>query len=75
MAPPVLARMTQITGDRKYIKYMDHEWDLTTKELYDPQERLYFRDATLPQEDREERPEALLVARQRLGHWPASPRC
>jgi unsaturated rhamnogalacturonyl hydrolase len=46
MAPPVLARMTQITGDRKYIQYMDHEWDLTTKELYDPQERLYFRDAT-----------------------------
>jgi unsaturated rhamnogalacturonyl hydrolase len=46
MAPPVLARMTQITGDRKYINYMDHEWDLTTKELYDPQERLYFRDAT-----------------------------
>ncbi len=46
MAPPVLARMTQITGDRKYIQYMDHEWDLTTKELYDPQERLYFRDAS-----------------------------
>ena len=46
MAPPVLARMTQITGDRKYIQHMDHEWDLTTKELYDPQEHLYFRDGT-----------------------------
>ncbi len=46
MAPPVLARMTAITGDRKYLDYMDRQWDITTQLLYDPAEHLYFRDAT-----------------------------
>jgi unsaturated rhamnogalacturonyl hydrolase len=46
MAPPSLAMMSKITGDRKYLDYMDREWDLTTKHLYDPHERLYSRDAT-----------------------------
>ena len=46
MAPPVLARMTAITGDRKYLVYMDHEWSITSSLLYDHQEHLYFRDAT-----------------------------
>ncbi len=46
MAPQVLARMSQITGDRKYLDYMDREWWITSNYLYDPQERLYFRDDT-----------------------------
>jgi rhamnogalacturonyl hydrolase YesR len=46
MAPAGLARMTAITGDRKYIEAMDREWSLTTQHLYDPAEHLYFRDAT-----------------------------
>lgn len=46
MAPPGLAMMSRITGDRRYLDFMVHEWDLTTQHLYDPQERLYARDAS-----------------------------
>ena len=46
MAPPVLARMSAMTGDRKYLDYMDRQWGITTALLYDPAEHLYFRDAT-----------------------------
>ena len=46
MAPPVLVRLSKITGDRKYITYMDHEWDVTAALLYDKDEQLYFRDAS-----------------------------
>lgn len=49
MAPPVLVRMSKITGDRKYIEYMDHEWDVTKALLYVEDEHLYFRDATFLQ--------------------------
>lgn len=45
MSPPVLSRMYLVTGDRKYLDYMDHEWWLTSASLYDPQEHLYFRDS------------------------------
>jgi rhamnogalacturonyl hydrolase YesR len=44
MAPPVLAQLSVATGDRRYLDFMDREWSLTTKTLYDPQEHLYFRD-------------------------------
>lgn len=44
MAPPVLVRLAKVTGDRKYIAYMDHEWGITTAALYDSEEHLYFRD-------------------------------
>jgi rhamnogalacturonyl hydrolase YesR len=44
MAPPVLAQLSVATGDRRYLDFMDREWSLTTKALYDPQEHLYFRD-------------------------------
>jgi unsaturated rhamnogalacturonyl hydrolase len=46
MSPPALLRMYAITHDRKYLDYMDHEWWLTSAKLYDPQEQLYFRDAS-----------------------------
>ncbi|HWZ50348.1 MAG TPA: glycoside hydrolase family 88 protein [Granulicella sp.] len=45
MAPPVLARMYVATGDRKYLATMDREWGITTQHLYDPAEKLYFRDS------------------------------
>lgn len=45
MAPPVLARMTEATGDRAYLNYMDKEWWETSSSLYDPTEHLYFRDS------------------------------
>lgn len=46
MAPASLAMMSKITGDRKYLDFMDPEWDLTTQHLYSPENKLYFRDAT-----------------------------
>jgi rhamnogalacturonyl hydrolase YesR len=46
MAPPVFADMAAITGDTKYLTFMDHEWDITTNLLYDRSKHLYFRDAT-----------------------------
>jgi unsaturated rhamnogalacturonyl hydrolase len=44
MAPPVLAQLSVATKDQKYLDFMDHEWWLTSGALYDPTERLYFRD-------------------------------
>ncbi len=44
MAPSVLARMTVITGDMRYLDYMDKEWWQTSASLYNPAEHLYFRD-------------------------------
>jgi unsaturated rhamnogalacturonyl hydrolase len=46
MAPPVYADMAKITGDQKYLTFMDHEWDITTNLLYDHDKHLYFRDAS-----------------------------
>jgi rhamnogalacturonyl hydrolase YesR len=45
MAPPVLARMSVATGDRRYLDVMDREWWETSGSLYDPAEHLYFRDS------------------------------
>lgn len=45
MAPPVLTRMSVATGDPKYRDFMEREWAITTKSLYDPNHHLYFRDA------------------------------
>lgn len=44
MAPPVLARLSAITGDRKYIDAMDKEWWKVSALLYDKDEHLFFRD-------------------------------
>jgi unsaturated rhamnogalacturonyl hydrolase len=46
MAPPVWTRLYQATGEKKYLDYMDREWWITSKLLYDADEHLYFRDAT-----------------------------
>jgi rhamnogalacturonyl hydrolase YesR len=44
MAPPVLTRMSALTGDPAYIKAMDVQWWRTYARLYDPAEHLYARD-------------------------------
>jgi rhamnogalacturonyl hydrolase YesR len=44
MAPPVWAKLARITGQSKYLDYMNREWWATTDYLYDKDERLYFRD-------------------------------
>ena len=46
MAPPVLAKLYTITGDRKYLDFMDREWWITSSLLYDSKTHLFFRDAT-----------------------------
>jgi unsaturated rhamnogalacturonyl hydrolase len=46
MAPPVLADLSRITGDRKYLDFMDREWWITSQRLYDPQLHLFARDAS-----------------------------
>ena len=46
MAPPVWARMYAVTGDRKYIDYLDAQWQQTSALLYDKEEHLYARDAS-----------------------------
>jgi unsaturated rhamnogalacturonyl hydrolase len=46
MAPPVYAQMAAVTGDQKYLAYMDRQWDITTKLLYNRDKHLYFRDAS-----------------------------
>ncbi len=46
MAPPVFADMAAATGDKKYLAFMDREWDITTGLLYEPSKHLYFRDAS-----------------------------
>ena len=46
MAPPSLAMMSKLTGDRKYLDFMDQEWKLTPQHLYDPEQRLFSRDGT-----------------------------
>ena len=44
MAPPVLTRLYAVTGDRKYLDYLDVMWWDTTDFLFDPAEGLYYRD-------------------------------
>jgi unsaturated rhamnogalacturonyl hydrolase len=44
MAPPVWARMAMVTGERKYLDFMDAEWWKTYDHLYDPAEHLFYRD-------------------------------
>ncbi len=67
MAPPVLARMSTATGDRRYLDYMDHEWWLTSVSLYDPQEHLFFRDNGYFTKREQNGERIFLVPRQRVG--------
>ena len=45
MAPPVWSRMFLATGERKYIDYLDLNFQRTSDLLYNKQEHLYARDA------------------------------
>lgn len=44
MAPPVYARLYTITGDKKFIKFMDKEYKETYNFLFDKDENLFYRD-------------------------------
>ena len=62
MAPPVLARMSVLSGDAKYLKAMDTQWWRTFARLYDPDEGLYYRDERFV-ERRDERGRKLFWSR------------
>ncbi|MBP1620817.1 MAG: glycoside hydrolase family 88 protein [Acidobacteria bacterium] len=44
MAPPTMAMVAEATGDRRYLDAMSAMWWQTSDYLYDPVERLYYRD-------------------------------
>ena len=44
MAPAALAELSRITGDQRYLEYMDKQWWMTSSQLYDSKHALYFRD-------------------------------
>lgn len=46
MAPAVWAEMARVTGEHKYIDYLNAQWHQTYDLLYDRPDHLYFRDAT-----------------------------
>jgi rhamnogalacturonyl hydrolase YesR len=46
MAPPVWTRLSTVTGNRKYIDFMNREFWATHEYLYSPEEHLFFRDDT-----------------------------
>lgn len=44
MAPPVYLHLYNITGDKKFIRFMDKEYKLTYDYLFDKEENLFYRD-------------------------------
>lgn len=46
MAPPVYARLYNMTGEKRYMKFADKEFKFTYSELYDQEEKLFYRDNT-----------------------------
>ena len=45
MAPPALVRLTQVTGDGRYLKFVDAEFKAAYDALFDRKEKLFYRDA------------------------------
>lgn len=46
MAPPAWARLALVTGERKYLDAMDAKFWKTYDFLFDPEEQLFYRDAS-----------------------------
>ena len=44
MAPPVFAKLSNITGDPSYLQFMDKEWNITSNLLYSQKDHLFSRD-------------------------------
>jgi len=44
MAPNAWLMLSQATGDRRYLDFMNREWWATTAKLFSPQTGFYFRD-------------------------------
>lgn len=46
MAPPVWARLAKITGDSKYLEFMDQEYRVTYDLLWDTEKKFFWRDTS-----------------------------
>jgi rhamnogalacturonyl hydrolase YesR len=46
MAPPVWARLAKVTGNTKYLDFMDQEYHATYDLLWDKEDRLFWRDSS-----------------------------
>ncbi len=46
MAPPVWARLAKITGERKYLDFMDREYHATYDLLWDKNDHFFWRDSS-----------------------------
>jgi len=44
MGPTVWTKLAAVTGQKKYLDFMEQEFKATTEHLYDKEEHLYFRD-------------------------------
>ncbi|MDR0892237.1 MAG: glycoside hydrolase family 88 protein [Mediterranea sp.] len=44
MAPPVYVKLYNITGNKKFIRFMDKEYKATYNYLYDKKDSLFYRD-------------------------------
>ncbi|MBB3696637.1 glycoside hydrolase family 88 protein [Flammeovirga yaeyamensis] len=44
MAPPSFVQMWKVTGETKYLDYMNEQWWKTSDYLYSPEDSLFFRD-------------------------------
>lgn len=44
MAPPVYLKLYNITGNKKFIRFMDKEYKATYNYLFDKEENLFYRD-------------------------------
>ena len=44
MAPPVWARLARVTGEAKYLEFMDQEYRLTHDVLWSEEHQLFYRD-------------------------------
>lgn len=45
MAPPIFAKLHRITGDAKYMRFMDAEYRCSYDFLYDRKEKMFYRDS------------------------------
>ncbi len=45
MAPPVWARLAKVTGDNRYLSFMDEEYHATYDLLWDKKDKLFWRDS------------------------------
>ena len=46
MAPPVWARLAKVTGDSKYLEFMDQEYHATYDLLWSEKDHLFWRDSS-----------------------------